>query len=79
MAERISRRAPDRGDARQRPPGAPQQLASAVGARHDDPVVALNVDGLVAERLDLEQWAVDDSWPSCREPPTSSSSCPAAA
>ena len=60
MAERISRSAPDRGDARQSPPDAPEQLAGAVGARHDDPVVAVDVDRLVAERLDLEQWAMDD-------------------
>src|SRR4051794_4004836 len=33
------------------------QLVRAVGARDDHPVVAVNLDRAVVDRLDLDQWA----------------------
>ena len=41
-------------------PAPARQQLRAVPARDDDPVVALHVDRLVAERLDLDQRAHDD-------------------
>ena len=59
-AERLGRRRADRGQARHLADRPPPELAGAVRARHDDPVVAGDVDRVVAERLDRDQRAVDD-------------------
>ena len=67
-AERLRRRLPDRSDARERAPLAAQELPRAVRARHDHPVVPLDFDGLVADRLDLDQRHVNDVVAEQREP-----------
>ena len=58
------------------PRRAAQQLPRAVRARDDDPVVAGDVDRLVAERLDRDQRAVDDLVAEPLEPRTRSCSWP---
>ena len=58
----------DRSHPRGRPGHPPPQLARAVDARDDHPVVAGDVDRLVPERLDLEQRAVDDLVPERLQP-----------
>ena len=55
MAEGLGRRAADRGDLSRSAAHPAAELARAVGAREDDPVVAADVDGLVAERLDRDE------------------------
>ena len=72
LAKRLGRPRAHRCDPRERPGGPPDELRGAVRARHDHPVVALDVDRIVG-RLDLDQRALDnlvtlllrrcDEWP----------------
>ena len=68
LRERLRRARPDRGDPRRLPPRRRASWSRAVRARDDHPVVAARSTGVVAERLDLDQRALDDLAPERLEP-----------
>jgi hypothetical protein len=68
LGERRRGSGTDRSDRRKRPARTPQHLARRERARHDDPVVALDVELFRPDRLQLDQRAAHDVVPERLEP-----------